>query len=155
ESIGAGPIAMRSSSRGGPADVFVTRIDASAIDTAAIRHVLDQAEYDSGGAGDLAWHRVLDRAAFKRVEVTTPDAKIALGDFSLDDVRARQPRHSFAPFLDRLMARGDMSEPRSSVKASVGGQGRPFEPDTADDAGEEAFNLLSSFSIARFGMSGP
>jgi len=135
-SITAGPIKLKTPSPDGLVDMTVAGIEATDIDLGAMIRVYDPAAYGSDGTGDLVWHQTLGHAAYKDVEMTLPGAKVAIGGFSMDAFRVRQPRHSFASFLDAVMAHPTMSQ-----------------QEIADVARDGAVDLFSAFSIGRFGMS--
>ena len=133
-----GPARMQSSAPDGPFDMTMARIEATDMDLAAMVHVYDAAEYGSDGAGDMIWRTVLGHAAYKGIEIHFPQATAALGDISIDGFKARQPKHSFTPLLDKVMSHPELADQAMSESA----------------AREGIVDLLSAFSIGRFGMSG-
>src|SRR5262249_20249722 len=74
----------------------------------------------------------------KGVAMEVPQAKIAIAAFSMDGFKARQPKHSFAAFLDKVMAHPEQSEQAMNDPA----------------AREGVVDMMSAFSLGRFGVSG-
>jgi len=108
-SITAGQIRMQSPSPDGLVNITVAGVEATDMDLGAMVHVYDPAQYGPDGAGDMIWRTIVGHAAYKGVEMELPGAKIALGDFSMDAFKARQPKHSFGPLLDKLVAHPEQS----------------------------------------------
>src|SRR5262249_52929355 len=137
DSISAGPIKLETPSPDGLVAISIQSIEGTGIDTGAMMHVYNPAEYGGDGTGDLVWHPVLAHAAYKGVEMQLPGAKFAMDEFSADDFRMRQPKHNFAPFLDLAMTHPNLND-----------------QDMDAGAREALVDMMSSFYLGRFGVAG-
>jgi len=137
DSITAGPIKLETPSPDGLVAISIASVEGSGIDMGAMIHVYNPAEYGSDGAGDLVWQPVLGHAAYKGIDMQLPGAKFAMDEFSADDFRMRQPKHSFAPFLDLAMTHPNLND-----------------QDMDPSAREAVIDMFSAFYLGRFGVSG-
>ncbi len=137
DSMTAGPIKLETPSPDGLVGLSIASLEGSGIDMGAMLHVYDPSQYGSDGAGDLVWRPVLAHAAYKGVEMQLPGAKFAMDDFSAGDFRMRQPKHSFAPFLDLAMTHPNLSD-----------------QDMNPGAREAIIDMMSAFYLGHFGVSG-
>ena len=136
-SITGGPIKMQSPSPDGLVNMTVAGVEATDMDLGAMIRVYDPSQYAGDGTGDMIWHTTLGHAAYKGVEMVLPGAKLAVGDFSMDDFKVRQPKHSFAPFLDAIIAHPD----------------RPGMEAATPEVREGLVDLMSAFSMGRFSVT--
>jgi hypothetical protein len=134
--VRTGPLKLETPSPDGLVAMTVESVESSNIDLGAFIRVSDPEAYVNG-AGDLVWHQAIGTAAYRNLEMELPGAKLAIGSFSIDDFKVRQPRRSFAGFLDTMLANPDMSEP---AKAEL--------------AKKNVFNMLAAFGVGRYQMTG-
>ncbi len=135
--VSAGPLKLESPSPDGLVDITIGSVAGSDIDAGAMMRAYDPSTYGPGGIGDMIWHQTLGHAAYKDITMQVPGVQLAIGEFSMDGLKVRQPTHSFAPLLDFAMAHPGMSQ-----------------QEMADAAREEAVDLLSSIAMGRFAVSG-
>jgi hypothetical protein len=136
-SISSGAMKLESPSPDPLVTMTSTSAESADVDLGAMFHVLDPAAY-AGGTGDLVWHQVLGHSSYKGTEVDLPGVSIAVGDLTMDGLKARQPKHGFAPFLDAIMAHPEKSDQAFGARAG-------------DEGG--LIDCLSAFSIERYGVS--
>ncbi len=99
----------------------VASVETRDIDIGAALRVLDPDRY-AGGIGDGVWHKVTGLTAYHDFAVDGPGLKMTMTLLSVEDFKLRQPRHSFAAFLDRDLRRPERADHRSAIGA---GDGRP------------------------------
>lgn len=133
-SIRSGPLKMESPSPQGLVKMTIGGVESHDMDLAAFVRVYNPDAYE-GGVGDMVWHSVLGLAAYQGIEVEVPGAKMAFGEISIEDFKLRQPRRSFAQFLDAVMAHPDMGEDRMNELAKA-----------------HVLDMLAAFGIGRFGI---
>ncbi len=109
-------------------------VEAHDIDLDAALRVLDPDRY-AGGLGDGVWHQVTRLAAYHDVSAGIPGVKLTLRLVSAENVRLRQPPHSFADTLDAAMA----------APSPAAGDVAPASAST---------DMLSAYALGRFGISG-
>ena len=90
----------------------------------------------AGGVGDLAWREAVGRASYRDFLMELPGIKISVAGIGLEKLSLRQPKSSFADYLDRRMTR----------PASASGAQR----DPRDDAG--LASMISAFGLGRFSI---
>ena len=132
----AGPLKLESPSPDGLVAMTIAGVETRDVDIGALVRVYDPDQY-ADGIGDEVWHTVLGRSAYHDITIEVPGAKIAIGETSLENLRARQPKRSFAEFFDTVMA-------------NPGAQ-----PDNLNiDAIRNAVGMISAFGVGRFGIDG-
>ncbi len=132
--ITAGPLNMESPSPDGLMRMRVASVEARDFDIDAMLRVFDPDRY-AGGVGDGVWHTVTGLAAYHDFAVAGPGLKLTMKLLSVENLKLRQPRQSFADSIDRFMV-----DPNA----------------TADDpqSAEMAVDLLSTYGVGRLGISG-
>ena len=133
-SIRSGPLKMESPSPQGLIKMTIGGLESRDFDLAGFVRVYNPDAY-AGGTGDMVWHTVLGLAAYTAIEIEAPGAKIAFGEVSLEDFRMRQPRKSFAEFLDAVMIHPEMSDAQAAELARA-----------------HVLDMLSAFGIGRLGI---
>jgi len=133
-SIRSGPLRMETPSPQGLMKVTIGGMESRDFDLAGFVRVYNPDAY-AGGTGDMVWHTVLGLAAYTGIEVEVPGGRIALGEISLEDFRMRQPRKSFAEFLDAVVAHPEMGDEQAAALAKA-----------------HVLDMVSAFGIGRFGI---
>ena len=77
------------------------------------------------GPATSIWRHDPRTCSYKGVEMELPGSKFAVGDFSMDGFKVRQPKHSFAPLLDAMMAHPERCPARTRTRRRRRGAGRP------------------------------
>jgi hypothetical protein len=132
--ITAGPLTMEAPNPDGLIKMKVASLETRDIDIAAMLRVFDPDSY-SGGIGDGVWHKVSGLTAYHDFSVDGPGLKVTMTLLSAEDFKLRQPRHSFAAFVDRMIADPDApTEDPESMRAVV--------------------DMLSAYGLGRLGISG-
>lgn len=132
--ITAGPLSMESPSPDGLMQMKVGSVEARDIDIDAALHVFDPDRY-AGGAGDGVWHKVTGLAAYHDFAVDGPGLKLTMKLLSAEDFRLRQPSHSFAGYLDRVIA-------------------NPKAPTDDPQSVQAMVDMVSAYGLGRLGISG-
>ncbi len=137
ESMTTGPVSMSAPyARDEVVSYVIDGITTTGFDINALVHVFDPDQY-VGGRGDREWRQVLAEGRYGNLQMDIPGASFRMGSFTVEDMKMRQSRESFAPLLDQLMANPDM--PPSQADAL-------FQRHIVD--------LMSAFSIGRIGLTG-
>lgn len=132
--ITAGPLSMELPGKDGLMTMKVASFEARDLDIDAMLRVFDPDRYASG-VGDGVWRKVTGLSAYHDFTVSGPGVKLAMTLLALEDFKLRQPRHSFAAYLDRIFA--DPNAPTD-------------DPQTA----QAMADMVSAYSLGRMGMSG-
>ena len=132
--ITAGPLTMESPNPDGLVTMKVASFEARDIDLDAVLSVLDPDRY-AGGVGDGVWHTVTGLAAYHDFAVAGPGLKLTMTLLSSEGFKLRQPRHSFASYLDGIIAHPDV-------------------PTDDPQGAQAAVDMLSAYGIGRLGVSG-
>ncbi len=132
--ITGGPLSMESPYPDGLMTMKVGDFEAHDIDLDAALRVLDPDRY-AGDAGDGVWHTVTRLAAYHDFAVAGPGVKMTMKLLSAEDFKLRQPRHSFASYLDRFLV-------------------NPNTPPNDPQSARAAVNMLSAYGLGRLGISG-
>jgi hypothetical protein len=132
--ITAGPLSMESPSQDGLLAMKVASFEAHDLDIDAMLSVFDPDRY-ANGIGDGVWRKVTGLTAYHDFAIAGPGVKMTMSLLSLEDFRLRQPRRSFAGYLDRIFA--DPNAPTD-------------DPQTA----QVIVDMVSAYSLGRLGMSG-
>ena len=132
--ITAGPLSMVSPNPDGLVSMKVASLEAHDIDIDAALRVFDPDRY-SGGIGDGVWHKVTGLTAYHDFAVAGPGVKMTMTLLSVEDFKLRQPAHSFAGFLDQVIADPNMpTDSPQSARAMV--------------------DMVSAYGLGRLGISG-
>ncbi len=132
--ITAGPLTMEAPNPDGLVKMKVASLETRDIDVGAALRVFDPDSY-SGGIGDGVWHNVTGLTAYHDFVVDGPGLKMTMTLLSVENFKLRQPRHSFAGFLDQVMA-----DPTASTSS----------PESA----QAIADMLSAYGLGRLGISG-
>lgn len=132
--ITAGPLTMEAPNPDGLMAMSVASVETRNIDIDAALRVFDPDRY-AGGVGDGVWHTVSGLTAYHDFVVAAPGAKLTMKLVSLQDLKLRQPQHSFAGYLDQALA-------------------DPNAPTSSTDTAKAAVEMASAYGIGRFGVSG-
>src|SRR5262249_33228692 len=133
KSITAGPFKLQSPDPNGIVEMTAASAESTDMDLAAIVHVYNPDEYGRDGTGDLVWRQALRITSYRDIDIGLPGAKVTIGDFSMEGLRVRQPRHSFAPLIDAILAHPDQLQQIMD----------------AATAGDSIIDLLSAASVGR------
>jgi hypothetical protein len=131
--VTAGPLSMEAPSPDGLMRMKVASVEGRDIDLNGFLHVYDPGQY-VGGVGDMVWKPVMRLAAYRDFSIDGPGLKFSMGLVSLENFKLRQPKKSFAEFLDRILANPD------------------DKPDS-DESARAALSMLSAYGFGRFGIS--
>jgi hypothetical protein len=131
--VTAGPLSMDAPSPDGLLKMRVASVEGRDLDLDQFLRVYDPDRY-AGGVGDMAWHPVMGMAAYHDFSIEGPGLKTTMSLLSMENFRLRQPKQSFAAFLDRVFA-------------------SPDQPPDGIESTHAAINMLSAYSIGRFGIS--
>jgi hypothetical protein len=134
--IATGPVHLNAPSPDGPVDITIGGMEGRDMDLAPLIRVYDPAAYGPGGVGDMVWHVIIPNVTYDKIAMNVPGEKVVIGRVSMDGLKVRQPKHSFAALLDATMA-----HPNSASQ------------EMNDAAREGLVDFLSAFSIGRFGVS--
>ncbi len=132
--VTAGPLSMESPSPDGVMKMKVASLEAHDIDIDAVLRVFDPERY-AGGIGDGVWHKVTGLTAYHDFAVAGPGVKMSMTLVSAQDFKLRQPQHSFAAFLDRVIA-------------------DPNAPTDDPQSARAMVDMLSAYGLGRLGISG-
>lgn len=169
-SVRAGPLTMQSPAPEGLAGISIASAETADVDLNAFLRVYDPDQY-AGGVGDLAWHDAIARTTYRDFLMELPGIKISIAGIGMEKLSLRQPKSSFADYLDRRMTRpagvaNDQHDPRDDAglasMISAFGLGRfsldkfKVEADGIDKFGFDGFHVsgLSSDAIAEIGLDG-
>ena len=117
--VTAGPLSMESPNPDGLVRMKVASLESHDIDIDAALRVFDPDRY-SGGIGDGVWHKVTGLTAYHDFAVAGPGVKMTMTLASAEDFKLRQPRHSFAGYLDRIMVNPNAAPRRPAIAAGGG-----------------------------------
>ncbi len=132
--ITAGPLSMESPSQDGLLAMKVASFEAHDLDIDAMLGVFDPDRY-ANGIGDGVWRKVTGLTAYHDFAIAGPGMKVTMSLLSLEDFRLRQPRHSFAGYLDGIFA-------------------DPNAPTDDPQMAQAIVDMVSAYSLGRLGMSG-
>ena len=132
--VTAGPLSMESPSPDGLVRMRVASLESHDIDIDAALRVFDPDRY-AGGIGDGVWHKVTGLTAYHDFAVAGPGVKMTMTLVSAEDFRLRQPRHSFASYLDHILV-------------------NPNQPPNDPQSLRGLVDMLSAYGLGRFGISG-
>ncbi|MEO8667097.1 MAG: hypothetical protein ABI399_01160 [Bauldia sp.] len=135
-SMRAGPMTVQAPAPEGLATITVGAAQTTDMDLPAFLRVYDPEAY-AGGVGDLAWHLAVGHAGYRDYTMELPDITIKMAAIDFEKLSLRQPKTSFADYLDRRMTRIDT--PAATR-------------DPRDDAGLAA--MISAFGVGRFSVDG-
>ena len=136
-STSAGPLKLEAALQPqGLMTMTIGGVETRDIDLGAFVHVYDPSEY-VGGAGDMIWRNAFGSAVYSDIRVAIPDAAFSIREARVEGIKLRQPRHSFAEFIDQAM----------------------IHPDQMDAANKDALvhqivDMLSAGSVGRIAFSG-
>ncbi len=131
--VTAGPLSMVSPSPDGLMNMKVASFEAHDIDIDAVLRVFDPDRY-TGGVGDGIWHKVSGLAAYHDFAIAGPGVKMTMTLVSTENFKLRQPRHSFAGYLDRIIA-------------------NPNAPTDDPESARAIVDMLSAYGLDRLGIS--
>ncbi len=138
KSMKAGPIKLESPAPpNGLVNMSVDSVEGTDFDLGAIVHVYDPDAY-VGGVGDELWRTAVGHAAYRGMVMDVPGAKISIRDLTLDEMRVRQPRTSFAGLIDRMMF-----DPNSFQQNNM-------DPEVL----RQVFGMMGAFGFGRFSVDG-
>jgi hypothetical protein len=133
KSLRAGPLRMESPAPEGLINMAVAGVEAENMDLDAMVHVYDPDRY-VGGIGDQIWRSALGHAVYSDIAIDGPGVKMTIGGITLEDMKVRQPRQSFAAFFDQAMV-------------------DPGRMENDPESTRQAIAMLSAFGIGRLGLS--
>ena len=132
-SMTSGPIvASFTDDSGTTGGVKVGGFESHNLDMDAALRVYDASRYVNG-AGDGVWHQVLGDVTYHDMSVTGDNFNFSLGTWTMQDMKMRQPAHSFTPALDVAAASGDS--------------------DLGPDGVHALFDMWSAYSLGKFSVS--
>ncbi|CAN5204424.1 hypothetical protein BH10PSE9_BH10PSE9_07020 [soil metagenome] len=131
--VTAGPLSMEAPSPDGLMRMKVASVEGRDIDLNGFLHVYDPSRY-VGGVGDMVWKPVMRLVAYRDFSIDGPGLRFSMGLVSLENFKLRQPKKSFADFLDRILA-------------------NPTEQPDSEESARTALSMLSAYGFGRFGIS--
>ncbi len=132
--ITAGPLTVQSPNPDGLMTMKVASLESHDIDFDAALRVFDPDRY-AGGVGDGIWHKVTGLTAYHDFAVAGPGVKMTMRLVSAEDFKLRQPAHSFADLLDRIIV-------------------DPNTPTNDPQSARSMVDMLSAYGLGRLGISG-
>jgi hypothetical protein len=135
----------------GGAETLDTDID-------AFLRVYDPARYVAG-VGDQIWRPAMRLARYYDIAVESTEFDLAIGDWSLENVKLRQPKESFTAALDRVAMLPKGADPAPADARALFGMFSAFslgkfslnDVELDSDAG---YGALEAFTIADFSADG-